>query len=132
MSTCFEILAYQNRTVDFSISLYESDGATGIALATADVVRVKIGRGDGAPSLDLASGSPTANGSTITIDSRLAPSAATLHLAQADLADLTIGPNEIEIIIVDTGETAPENALKRAQMGVLQVIGTMGGEAGLP
>lgn len=132
MAATFEQLAYKTRTQDFSISLYEADGTTGVGLESGDRVRVKIGRGDAAtPTLDLVSGTATANGSKVTVNSLVSPAAITLRLAQGDLALMRLGPYDVNVLVVDDSETAPADAIKHAQYGVLHVVGSLGGNVSL-
>lgn len=125
----FNIRIYHNRTRDYTVTLYEADGTTELSLAVNDVVRFKIG-GDGAtPKLDLGSDGPTPAGSKITFT----PSTGdcTVRLAQGDVNTLTPGSAyDCEILVIDNSETAPADAAKHAEYGVLFVHPTMGGDLG--
>ena len=131
----FEVIAYRNRTIDFQGSLFQADGTTGIALQATDVVRFKMGRGDAAvPDLDLkgsqASPSPTPNGSGVTVDQITSPAQYTVRLAQGDLTSLAPGTYDAEVGVVDDSETAPVDAFKPVEVGVVHVIGQMAGDVG--
>lgn len=120
----FELLAYANRTTDFTVALFETDGTTPLVLGASDAVRCKIGR-RGAVVLDLRSGTPTANKSLVSIE-HTDPASATLRLAQADTAALA-GTYDAEVLVVDAAETQPANAVKAAQYGVLHVYPSQDG-----
>jgi hypothetical protein len=126
-----ELTAYKSRTEDYVMAIYAADVTSGIALAEDDEIRVKIGRADGSvPVLELSSADVTDDGSAVTITNQDSPAAATLRLAQADLATITAGPYEIEVMLVDSAELLPANAIKRILTGVLHVIGSLGGDVG--
>lgn len=124
----------KNRTSDHTVDLYETDGITSITLAASDVVRFKIYRRDAAtPLLDLDSTAASANDSSVTVDALgTSPVASvTLRVAQADAILLDPGVYRGEISIVDDSETAPANAVKHTEDGIVIVIGTAGGDIGL-
>lgn len=125
----FEIIAKANRTGDYTISLYESDGTTAIVLADTDAVRIKISRA-GTVALDIESTNDTANSSGITIDTT-DPAVCTLRLAQGDLSGMQ-SAYDVEVLVVDDSETAPADAIKEAETGVLHVIPTAGGDIDKP
>ena len=132
MAVSFELHQPRGRTRDHEIKLYETNGTTGIVLASTDKVRVKIFRGNNqTPDLDLVDGTVTANGSTLTIDQRTAPTTVTLRVAQADTASLPLGVYEVDVIVVDDSETAPVDAAKPAMEGLLYLTGSGGGDLGL-
>jgi hypothetical protein len=133
----FEIVAYQNRTIDFSASLYQADGVTGVVLVSGDVVRFKLSYGTGLPLLDLSSDAPNANGSGVTIndlggETLGKPAVVTIRLAQADLLSI-VGPYtfDAEILVVDVTETDPLDAIKSVQLGIVHVLRTPAGAIGL-
>lgn len=134
----FEILAYQNRTTDFNGSLYASDGVTPIQLVSTDALRFKMGRRPGStPTIDLRSGSPTANGSAITITglgsasaNPPTPATYTVRLAQGDIDTLTPGPYDAELLFVNTIDTVPAVSTQPVSVGVVHVIPEMGGAVG--
>jgi hypothetical protein len=133
MSTTFRAHVHRNRTRDFTVPIYESDGSTAVALAADDVVRIKIGTNLETPLLDLSSIEPTDNGSSITFTP--AGNTATVRLAQGDLlAICQAAPGEMafdaEVDVVDNSETAPANAIKHAEYGVVFIHPTQGGETG--
>lgn len=131
MAAYFELHQPRGRTRDHSLSLYETDGTTVVTLAVTDVVRVKIGNGNNVtPDLDLDD-SATAGGSVVTVDSLTTAPQCTLRIAQADTANLPLGVYAVDIDVVDDSETAPANAIKHAQSGLLYLTGTGGGDVGL-
>ncbi len=127
----FEIAVPKNRTADTSIRIYERDGITPIVLAAEDVVRFKVYRRDQTtPLLDLDSATATPNGSGIQIDS-LDPAVVTLRIAQEDTSGLDPGVYDAEICVVDDSESSPANAIKQAESGIVMLLGSGAGEAGL-
>ena len=132
MACSYEHHQPSGSTREHEIKLYETNGTTGIGLASTDKVRVKIFRGNNqTPDLDLVDGTVTANGSTLTIDQRTAPTTVTLRVAQADTASLPLGVYEVDIIVIDDSETAPVDAAKQAMGGLLYLTGSGGGNLGL-
>ena len=128
----FTVTFVKNRTSDDTITLYESDGTTGITLAATDVVRFKMYRRDtSTPDLDIDSAADSTNGSGITVDQLASAAIATLRIAQADTAGLVPGPYRAEILVVDDSETTPANAVKSAEQGVAYVLSSGGGDVGL-
>ena len=115
----FLINAWKNRTADYSIQLFEADGTTELVLAAADSVRIKIGRTGATPNLDLKSGAATSNGSVPSFT--VGTNDVTLRIGQADLSSIVPGAYDMEVLVVDDSETAPDNAIKHVQFGVLMV-----------
>ncbi|MGE3314009.1 MAG: hypothetical protein AB7O26_02755 [Planctomycetaceae bacterium] len=127
----FEIAFARNRTVDKIVRIFEPDGITPVVLAAADAVRFKLYRRNGAaPLADITSSAPTENGSRIIIDD-LDPATVTLRLAQGDTEPIEPGIYDAEICVVDDSETAPADAIKQAEHGVVHILGTAGGDLGL-
>jgi hypothetical protein len=122
----FHLHAYLGRTRDFTGTLYEADGTTELALAQDDVVRIKIGTNGDTPDLDLSNINETDNGSVVS-GITAGQGDYTLRLAQGDLTAIGLGDFDVEINVVDESETAPPNAIKHAEYGVLTVHPTMGG-----
>jgi hypothetical protein len=120
---------YAGRTRDYSISLYENDGTTVLQLAAGDVVRVKIGRGNDVPDLDLDSAAASPNGSSVTVDNLTTVPQVTLRLAQGDTDDL-LGTYDVDVSVVDDSETTPADAIKHAEQGCLYVLPTQAGDVG--
>ncbi len=123
----------KNRTSDDVVSLFETDGTTSITLAATDVVRFKIYRRDQeTPLLDLDSVAASGNDSSITVDETgPSPTASvTLRIAQADALLLDPGIYRGEISVVDDSETAPVDAVKHAEDGIVFVSATGGGDIG--
>ena len=129
----FEVTFRKNRTSDDVVLLYESDGTTSIELAGTDVVRFKIYKRDEAtPVLDLDSAAASDNSSSITVDETgTSPTAqVTIRIAQADTVSLTPGVYRGEISVVDDSETAPADAIKHTESGVVYILGSGGGDVG--
>lgn len=130
----FEFRLTRNRTTDISITLYESNGSTSITLAASDEVRFKMYRRDAdTPDLDLDSAADSGNDSGIDIDN-LGPSPAasvTVRFAQADLTGLNPGVYKAEVTVVDDSETAPVNAIKHVESGVIYLQEAPGGDIDL-
>ena len=128
----FEIKAYANRTVDFTVTLKTNSGGY-LQLQASDVVRVKVGR-VGTVELDLDSAAASANGSSVTVDEvgdgSATHASVTVRLAQGDLDGMQ-GTYDISVSVCDDSETSPVNAIKCAEVGVLSVIPTMNGDIGL-
>jgi len=113
---------YRNRTARFLITVTDADGDN-VVLASGDVVRVKIGRGNATPLLDLDSAAATANGSSLT-----AANPSTLLLVAED-SDLTPGIYDIEVAIVDASDGS--GRIKHAESGTFIIHDTPGGDTGL-
>jgi len=108
-------------------NMTEADDSTAVAaLAGTDVVRFKVGRGNAAPVLDLDSVAATANGSVVTIDGT--KTGYTVRFAQADLDGLEPGSYDCEVSVVDDSESAPVDAIRVIERGVLHLIDTQGGD----
>ena len=116
------------RTADYAIELFESDGTTDFPIQLTDNIRIKIGRGSDEPVLDLDSADPTPNGSAVAFS--VGTNDVTLRLAQLDTAGLEPGAYDLEIAVVDASETAPADAIKHVQDGVLFLHPAMGGSVG--
>jgi hypothetical protein len=138
----FEITCGAGRTKDFTGSVLKDDGVTAYVLAASDKLRIKIGVGGAVPLLDLVSGTPTANGSQLTITNRgqaanppTVPVAVAgtwnLHLAQGDTALINAGAYDMEIHVVDSTDTAPANSERlNVQPGVIHFLTEMLGSTG--
>jgi len=111
------ITHYQTRTCAYDITITDA-GGDAVVLSGGDKVRLKIWREDDAPLLDLVSGTPSANGSSVTAAN---PTRFTLN--QAD-ADWTVGIYSIEVAIIDASDTF----IRHADSGVLVLHKTPGGE----
>ena len=126
---------YKGRTCDFTAKLYKQD-KTAFGLAAGDVVRVKLwDYPDGnatAPTLDLDSAAPSANNSSVTIDTigsdGVTPAQVTIRFAQDDTTLLSEQWYRVEISYVDDSETAPTDAIKVVAIGTVNVIGTATGD----
>ena len=132
MAASFEWTIYQNRTAKRLVNLFESDGTTGVALASTDVVRFKMGRRIGStPDLDLDTVAATTNKSGVDVVTSPAPARVRVTLAQADLTSLVPGVYNAEVIVIDDSEPSPADAALVASIGVVNIIGSMGGDIGL-
>lgn len=130
----FNVVAYAGRTKDFTVLIKTASGGY-LQLAATDTVRLKVGRGSQTtPTLDILSGTATANGSSVTIDQRGDGSAThcqvTVRLAQGDTSSL-LGEYQAEVLVVDDSETAPADAVKAAEYGLINVIASMAGNVDL-
>jgi len=123
----FHIHAWKNRTRDFDVQLYESDGTTEVILAADDVVRFKVGRGSGTPSLDLNSFEIESGGSKVTFTP--GTNDVCVRIGN-DTSGITPGNYDAEISVVDNSETAPADAIKHVEYGVFSLHKTQGGEVG--
>jgi hypothetical protein len=133
MSTTFIAHVYRNRTRDFTVPITEADGSTPVELAEADVVRLKIGTNGTVPLLDLSSIEETVNHSSIVFTP--GSGTCTVRLAQADIeAICAAAPGQMafdcELDVVDASETAPVDAIKLAEIGVVFIHPTQTGEIG--
>ena len=125
----FEEVAVRNRTFDYAGTLYESDGTTEISLAATDVIRVKVWRRNAStPDIEIDD-SATGNGSVTTFTAGTGDY--TLRIAQGDTSGLLPGVYGIEIAVVDDSETAPANAIKHVEQGLLHITEAPAGDVGL-
>jgi len=128
----FEVVAEAGRTVDFTVTLKTVSGGY-LVLAGTDVVRCKVGRGTGAPDLDLDSVAATANGSVVTVDEvgdgSTTYAQVTVRLAQGDTGSL-FGAYTAEVAVIDDSETAPADAIKTCEIGAIHFLATPGGDVG--
>lgn len=116
---------YRNRTSVLTLSLTTSDGETNVAVDAGDTVRYKVfRRGDDTPLLELVSGTPTANGSSVTVDDATAPAAVTVLIDQDD-AGLTAGVYGAEYGLVDSSDS---DRYKHVHRGLMNVISVGGGD----
>lgn len=129
----FLIHVYNRSTRDYEFTIYEPDGTTEITLADTDVVRVKIGSNGETPGLDLSSIAATNAGSVV--DFTAGTGDCTLRIGQDDLAtllgDLESGAFDMEVLVGDDSESAPPNATKHAESGVLFVHPSQRGQFGV-
>ena len=123
----FQIDVARNRDQYETITLYEANGTTGVALdqATGDKVRFKISRRNGDTHvLDLTSAAATANGSSVSITSYTAPATISLLLARGDTTDLAPGIYQGEVIVIDVSDSS---RVKHADFGVVTIMGAAAG-----
>jgi hypothetical protein len=130
----FNVVVHSGRTKDFTVTIKTASGGY-LQLAATDMVRLKVGRGSQTtPTLDILSGTATANSSSVTIDQRGDGSAThcqvTVRLAQGDTSSL-LGEYQAEVLVVDDSETAPADAVKAAEYGLINVIASMAGNVDL-
>jgi len=123
----FEALLDANRTTDFTVSLYESDGSTAVNFVTGDVVRCKLSRDGGTPILDIDSVDRLTGGSFITASN--GSNEVTIRFAQADLLSL-YGVYSAEVMLVDDSETHPTDAIKSFEKGAITVRPSSSGDIG--
>jgi hypothetical protein len=120
------IRARKNRTADFTLSLFESDGTTAVNLAADDNCRVKIGRGESTPDIEAdKDGVPYAGGSRTGAKTSWTAgnNDVTLHLEREDTANLEAGAYDLEVIVVDAADS-----VKHVQAGVFSLAPSLGGE----
>ena len=110
------ITHYKTRTCAYDITVADAAGAA-VILSTSDKVRLKIWREDDTPLLDLVSGTPSDNGSSVTAAN---PTRFTLH---QDDAAWTPGIYSIEVAIVDGGD----GLIRHADSGVFVLHKSPGG-----
>lgn len=110
------ITHYKSRTCAYDITVTDSDGDA-VTLAGGDKVRLKLWREDDSPLLDLVSGTPSANGSSVTAAN---PTRFTLH---QDDATWTPGIYSIEVAIIDAGD----GLIRHADSGVFVLHKSPGG-----
>ena len=116
----FTLTVYRNRTVANTVTLYQADGTTGVALVSGDKVRLKAYRRNGAtPVLDMVSGAALSGGSSITITSLTSPATATVTFDQDDTTSLDPGTYSCEILVMDS---ADGSRIKHAQQGILYLL----------
>jgi hypothetical protein len=132
-----EIDVEAGETVDYRFKLYKSNKSP-LALDLTDVVRFKLARrsSDATPLLDLSSANPTANKSSVTVESfgvdGITPASVIVRLAQADTKNFDFRvQHHGEIGVVDDSETAPDDAYKRAGYGPINIKPSIGGNIGL-
>jgi hypothetical protein len=125
----FELTILQTRTEDFSGTLLDSQGE-GVAIGETDALRFKLGRAGATPVLDL-NGTATAAGSVVTVTQRSAPASYSLRFAQGDTAGIDPGAYDAELLLVVDTETAPDNAAKLVECGIVHVLPSLGGSVGL-
>lgn len=136
------------RTCDYKFKLYQPNGKPAAIVNTA-VVRFKLCQSpdDATPLLDIDSIAPLAGGSVVTINSRgtqdVTPASVTVRFAQADTKRI-VDPTTSgglgfecrddyfgELGVVDTAETNPLNAFKRAGYGPVTLKPSPGGDIGI-
>lgn len=124
----FLIIAHENRTEQFTISIKDPDGGY-VVLESTDVVRVKIHR-SGTTVLDLDN-SATDDGSSVTIsnvgDGSSVHAQATLRLRQGDLDGMK-GMYDMEISVVDDSDS---DYIKAVETGSIEIISSPDGDIGL-
>lgn len=102
------IVGYKRRSIVKVLTLKDSTGATA-TLGSGDKVRVKIGRNNETPIIDMTSDSATGNGSSVT-----ATNPSTLSIKAADLTNVSVGAYDLEVAIVDASQS---NACKSVEHG---------------
>ncbi len=123
----FEVFFNRRRTESQVITLYQEGGTLGLTLNLADVVRFKMYRRDQAtPILDVDSVAATSGGSVIVITQVASAAVVTLTMGQEDL-NIDPGTYESEVSVVDSGDGYK---IKLAELGVVHVLGTGGGDIG--
>jgi len=116
-------------------TLYKPNGKAA-ALDAGAVVRFKLAETDAAdPLLDIDSVAGLTGGSIVIIVTRgtdeVTPAQVKVCFAQSDTAGLDAGDYFGELGVVDTAESNPANAFKRAGYGTVTVKSSPGGDVGL-
>jgi hypothetical protein len=131
------VVIVANRTCDELFKLYQANGKPA-AIAANAVPRFKLAAKDDDPTplLDIDSVTPLAGGSIITVISRgtinVDAAVVQVRFAQGDTAGLAPRDDYFgEIGVVDSAETNPANAFKRAGYGVVIIKPSPGGNVGL-
>lgn len=124
---------HDKRTIEMTFTLLTSEGVP-LAIdttGTADVARVKIGKGPGTPLLDLDSKAASSNGSTVTIQTQAASTIGKIvaRIDQNDIANkLWPGFFDMEVSLVDESDS---QKIKHHAMHTVWVRATPGGDVGL-
>ena len=121
-----EIEAYVGRTTDYTGEISGIDGvAVPEALDAADLLKLRITNYRRDLILELESGTPSAEDSVLTIsdlgDGSVQKPEYTLRLAEGDMT-FPAGLYRVELIWIDSTETAPADASKRIDIGTLDVL----------
>jgi hypothetical protein len=113
------ILAHKKRKLIRDITIKDADGAT-VNPGANDTVRIKIGRVNATPLLDISSASDTANGSKVTKNS---PSTGKnrLEIDQRDMDTLNPGVYTLEVSLVDNADAQAIKHVDR-QIIVVQAV----------
>jgi len=120
------ILAHKKRKLVRDITVQNNAGST-VVMTTSDVVRIKVGKINQTPLLDLSSLAASANGSTISVNT---PSSGynRVEISQLDMDTLSPGVYSFEVSVVDRDDG---NAIKHVDHQIIVVQGTQLGNAGL-
>ncbi len=108
------LTAHKNRTCDLTLTLTDSAGVNSV-LSVGDVVRLKLGRSNAIPILDLDSAVASVNGSTVGSSNPVA-----VHLDQADTNLFGVGVYDLEVAVVDA---SAGNKIKHVEKGVISILG---------
>lgn len=124
MALEFLIDMLKNRTRFFTINLFEADGVTEVLLASQDVVRIKIIRGDHL-YIDLSSeyeSSGTTDGSTVQFSA--GTNVINVRISQGETADMAPGIYDFEINVVDASDVDATGAIaiKHVQNGTFNLL----------
>ena len=112
------ITHYKNSTCEYDLTATDADGDT-VTLGAGDQMRLKIWRQqDGKRMLDLLSGTPSDNGSTLS-----SANPTRFRLDQSD-ANWTPGVYDIELMIVDVSDSSK---IRHVDGGVFNLHDTAGG-----
>lgn len=119
----------RNRTRDYDVQLFETDGTTEVLLAADDVILMQIYRVGSSAHLELRSDEIEAGGSKITFTA--GTNNVTLRLAQGDvgISDLEAGAWDMDIVVIDASDTLEGEdsdadgvaAAKHVETGVLMI-----------
>ena len=107
------IFATQGRGITRNIVIRDADGNT-ITPGVSDRVRIRIGREGQTDELSVTSGTPTANGSSVT--------AGATNIVRLDASDLTFGPGTFSFW-VEYFDAADANEWKEVDRQVFSLEG---------
>lgn len=118
----------RQRSREFAISIFESDGSTDANLGVGDIIILRIGHNVGSgyeTALEIRSGATTDGDSTITYTA--ATNDCVVRIGSSDAQDLDLPLYDCEISVLDVSDTdsAGSPRLKFCEMGVLHVQGSL-------
>lgn len=103
------IYGYQSRGLTRNVVIYDAAGSV-VTPGSPDLVRVMIGREGETPKLSVTSGTPTANGSSVTKGST--------NVVRLDAADLALIDPGVYTFFVDYFDAADDAEWKNVEREV--------------
>ena len=120
------LTAYVDRT--FVQAFVKQDGSGNVAtLAVSDEVRVKVGVPGVSNFVDMSNATPTAGGSSITINARSPQAKFTVEITETDLASVAVGSYSLEVSRVDSNDS---NRTKVLGVFAIDVLASQPGAIG--